>query len=95
MTLKEFLSYVTAAIQQKFPKFGQSTRPILTDVQGHFDMDLCTNIFVNDLSAHISEHFVLVLDDYHLVNDNLNIRSFMNKFIKDVDEYPLMICQDR
>ena len=83
---QRFISYITAAIQTKFPNFGHSTQAILHGSQGQFDMDFSATVFINDLSEHVTEHFVLVLDDYHLVNDNTSVRFFINRLLKDMEE---------
>jgi len=41
---------------------------------------------INDMYEHINEHFSIVLDDYHLVNDSLEIRKFMSRMLMDLDE---------
>ncbi len=83
---QRFISYLTAAIQQRFKSFGHRTQAALNGGQGQFDPEYTTTLLINDLYDHVTEHFVLVLDDYHLVNDSTQIRTFINRFLKDMEE---------
>ncbi len=83
---QRFLSYLTKAIQLKFNCFGHSTQSVLEGGQGQFDIDFATTVLLNDLHEHVDEHFVLLLDDYHLVNENLELKRFVNRFLVEMDE---------
>ena len=83
---QRFISYLTASIQQRFKAFGQRTQAVLNGGQGQFDLDFTTTLFINDLYDHVTEHFVLVLDDYHLVNESNQVRTFINRLLKDMEE---------
>lgn len=83
---QRFITYFATAIQQKFHAFGHRTLAAVNGGQGQFDLDYTTSLLINDLYDNVTEHFVLVLDDYHLVNDNLQIRNFINRFLKDMEE---------
>ncbi|MBW6475179.1 MAG: hypothetical protein K0B14_18775, partial [Anaerolineaceae bacterium] len=81
-----FVAYLVAAIQQKFPDFGQRTATALTGDQGKFNGEYIANVFINDIYENISEHFLIILDDYHLVNDSVEIQNFISKLLLDLDE---------
>ncbi len=81
-----FISHFAAAIQNRFPAFGQRTASALTGEQGQFDADYVATVLINDLYEHVDEHFLLILDDFHLVNDSLEIRSFISRLLLDMDE---------
>jgi ATP/maltotriose-dependent transcriptional regulator MalT/DNA-binding SARP family transcriptional activator len=83
---QRFISYVTKAIQIRFNGFGHSTQSVLEGGQGQFDVDFATTVFLNDLHEQVSEHFILLLDDYHLVNDNIDIRKFINRLLLEMEE---------
>ena len=83
---QRFVSNLIAAIAVKFPKFGQRALTALQANKGNLDLDYISNVLVNDLYDNVSEHFVLILDDYYLVNDNSQIRNFISRLIQDVDE---------
>ncbi len=92
---QRFITYFTAAIQQRFPAFGQRTLAALSDGQGRMDVEYLATVLINDLYDNVSEHFLLVLDDYHLVNDSLQVRSFINRFLQDVEENCHLILTSR
>ena len=41
---------------------------------------------INDLYDHVQEHFALVLDDFHLIDNSPEINYFINHFIQEMDE---------
>jgi ATP/maltotriose-dependent transcriptional regulator MalT/two-component SAPR family response regulator len=85
--LLRFLSYFISALHVKFPDFGHSSMAALVGAnQGELNLDHLSTIIINDAYDHISEHFVIVLDDYHLVDGAKQIDQFVSRFIQDVDE---------
>jgi len=84
--LSRFISYLAASIQRKFPQFGTQTYTALSGEQGKIDGDYIATVIINDILANISEHFVIILDDYHFVNDSIEIRKFMSRLLMDLDE---------
>ena len=94
--LPRFLAHFIAAISQQFPDFGSQSMAILEAAnQAELDIDLLMGTIVNDAYEHIREHFLVVLDDYHLVNDVYKIDLFINRFIQDVDENCHLILSSR
>ncbi len=92
---QRFIAYFTAAIHQRFPAFGQRTMAALSDGQGRMDVEYLATVLINDLYDNVSEHFLFVLDDYHLVNDSLQVRSFINRFIQNVEENCHLVITSR
>ena len=91
----QFIAYFSAAISQRFPAFGQRTVAALTSVQGTLDVDFAATVLINEIYDSIPEHFLLVLDDYHLVNDSLEIRHFISRFLQDVEENCHLVLTSR
>jgi ATP/maltotriose-dependent transcriptional regulator MalT/two-component SAPR family response regulator len=85
---KRFISYIIASIQHQFPEFGRNSYAALRSAynKGELDLDTIITTIVNDAYENISEHFVLVVDDFHLVDKNKSINYFINRFSQDVDE---------
>ncbi|PKO09533.1 MAG: hypothetical protein CVU40_09535 [Chloroflexi bacterium HGW-Chloroflexi-2] len=81
-----FTAYLAASIQQKFPAFGQRTAAAIAGDQGKFNAEFIANVIINDIYENISEHFIIILDDYHLVNDCVEIQNFISKLLLDLDE---------
>lgn len=81
-----FIANLIAAINLRFPGFGQRTTTVFQNSSNNLDVNVIATTMVNDLYENVSEHFMLVLDDFHLVNDNPLITNFIERFIQDIDE---------
>ena len=93
---QRFIAHLIAAIAQRFPSFGsQSLSMLETASQTDLDMDDLVTALVNDAYENIQEHFILVIDDYHLVNETAEIDYFVSRFIQDVDENLHLILASR
>jgi LuxR family maltose regulon positive regulatory protein len=90
-----FIAYFIAAIRQRFPAFGERSTTVLEAEQGNLDVDFMANIINNDLYENIPEHFVFILDDYHLVNESQPVRRFLSRFLQDLDENCHVILTSR
>ena len=85
--IQRFVTYFIASIAQRFPSFGSQAHAALEAANpAAMDLDSLVTAIVNDAYEHIQEHFLIVLDDYHLVNVNSDIDYFINRFTQDVDE---------
>lgn len=85
--LKRFITHLIASIQVRFPEFGEDSNSVLATMsQDQEDVDPILSAIVNDVFDHISEHFVVVLDDYHLVRDSKEVETFFNRLILEIGE---------
>ncbi|MBX3015333.1 MAG: tetratricopeptide repeat protein [Caldilineaceae bacterium] len=91
-----FYRYFIAAIQQQFPAFGNASLAALESMAiGQGTLDQLVATVVNELYDHVQEHFVLVLDDFYLVDENPEINLFISQFIQQVDENCHLIIASR
>jgi ATP/maltotriose-dependent transcriptional regulator MalT/DNA-binding SARP family transcriptional activator len=93
---QRFLAYFIEALAQRFPGFGGESREVLSNVKtldGELERIIIS--LANEAYEHIPEHFVLVLDDYHLVGDVPAIRDFINRFVQLVDENCHLVLSSR
>jgi len=82
-----FVTHFISAIQARFPEFGKNSIAVLNNTpQDKLDTSALVTTLVNDIYEHITEHFILVLDDYHLVEESDHVTQFINQFLQDVDE---------
>jgi len=77
--LRVFLSYVVSAIQTIFPKGCEDTTFLLNGMQLP-PSDLLTTSLINE-TAVLPNPFILVLDDYHLIQ-NPDIHQLINTLIQ-------------
>lgn len=81
---QRFIAHFIASIAQRFPDFGHQSMAALQSPS--LDLDHMVTTIVNEAYEHIREHFVMVLDDYHFVDDCPEINHFVNRFVQAVDE---------
>lgn len=93
---QRFVAYLIAAIAQVFPEFGRQSTAALNNVTSlENDTERLIVTLVNEIYEQISEHFILVLDDYQFVNDTPAIRDFVNRFAQLVGENCHLILSSR
>ena len=93
---RRFAAYFIEAIVERFPGFGNQTKAeldTLTSLDKGIEPVVAT--LVNEIYARIPQHFVLVLDDYHLISDVPVIQSFLSRFLQLVDENCHLIISSR
>src|SRR5258708_4394785 len=94
--LQRFIAYFIAAIKQRFPKFGNQSISMLTgmvSLEGGMEPLLIT--LVNEIFDNIPEHFIIVLDDFHLVEPSEPIISFVKRFTELAGENCHLIVSAR
>jgi ATP/maltotriose-dependent transcriptional regulator MalT/DNA-binding SARP family transcriptional activator len=93
---QRFFAHLIAAIAQRFPVFGRQSQAALEAAsQATLDLDQLVTVIVNDIFENISEHFLFVLDDYHLIDDRPEIVWFLNRFVQAVSENCHLVLSTR
>lgn len=93
---QRFATYFIEAIAERFPNFGKQTKASLdtiTTIDKSIEPLVIT--LINEIYTHIPQHFVLVLDDYHLIRDVPVIQDFLSRFLQLVDENCHLIISSR
>ena len=93
---QRFVTYFIEAIVERFPGFGNQTKAALdtlTSIDEGIEPLVAT--LVNEIYSYIPQHFVLVLDDYHLISDVPAIQNFISRFLQLVDENCHLIISSR
>lgn len=81
--LHRFCAYFVGALTVPFPQFGVESASFLRHTADlEQNLEPFVTVLVNDIVAHIQEHFILVLDDFHLVNDNEPINNFLSLYLR-------------
>jgi LuxR family transcriptional regulator, maltose regulon positive regulatory protein len=108
---QRFLSYIISSIRQRFPDFGKESTAALESLTSfEKDSERLLITLTNEINSRIYEHFLLILDDYHLVDSALEIRLLVNRFIQlsgenvhiilssrslpNIPDMPLMVARD-
>jgi LuxR family transcriptional regulator, maltose regulon positive regulatory protein len=82
-----FVAHFIASIKTKFPNCGKGSMAALQSMsQDRLNLESIVSLVVNEAYENISEHFILVLDDYHLVEESKPVTQFINQFLQTVDE---------
>lgn len=93
---QRFIGHFIASIQAYFPDFGKTCKPALQSMsQAKLNLDALVSLIVNDAYDSITEHFVIVVDDYHFVEENPDINYFINRFLLSVDENAHLVISSR
>ncbi|MEZ4656354.1 MAG: BTAD domain-containing putative transcriptional regulator [Caldilineaceae bacterium] len=83
--LPRFLNHFIAAIAQRYPQFGAESAAFLQSLAANQGtLEQMITIMVNELYEKVPEHFVLVVDDYHLVSSTkpTEIDQFISQFVQ-------------
>ena len=103
---QRFIAHLIASIQQRFPYFGiprsggplpggECMAAINSASQSALDVDQMAGLVVNDLYEQITEHFLIVIDDFHLVESSPAVVRFINRFLQDMDENCHVVLSSR
>ena len=84
--LRIFLEYLVVSIRQRFPRFGENIQQALRNTDGEPDLLTFTGLFVNAIYNEIPEYFVIVLDDYHNVDESESVNAFLDMLLNYLPE---------
>jgi LuxR family maltose regulon positive regulatory protein len=80
-TPERFFTYFVTALRRRFPEFGTDSLAAIKAInQFNPDINQLVSVIVNDAYEHIQEHFLVILDDFHLVSNTREIQAFINRF---------------
>lgn len=82
-----FLSYMVATLREVSPGFGRSTEALLRHVAAMgSSREVVLAQFLADLGDLKETDLDVILDDYHLVEDSLDIRMIMSRLLERAPE---------
>jgi len=85
--LQRFLTHFVHAIRVQFPDFCVEALTMLRSTSAEdINLEFLISMLTNEIFDDITEHFIIVLDDYHLLNTNAQIDRFLSDFIQRADD---------
>ncbi|HSM54565.1 MAG TPA: tetratricopeptide repeat protein [Candidatus Sulfomarinibacteraceae bacterium] len=90
---QRFVAHLVASLQEQFDGLGGLSQAAQSN--GEFDLDRAVATVANEVYEHVREHFVLVLDDYHLVESCSDINYVVNQLLLHLDENAHIIVSSR
>jgi len=93
---QRFIAYLIAAVAQRFPEVGKLSRIQLNQLKSIEDgAESLLVTFTNEIFEQVDEEFILILDDYHLLDDIPAISQLLNRFLELVMENCHVILSSR
>jgi len=93
---QRFLRYVIAALAERFPAFGRDSLAVLGNMTSlAADQEQILVTLTNEITMKIHDHFLLVLDDFHLVEEERMIRQLLGRFLQLCGENVHLVISSR
>lgn len=92
---KIFLEYIVASLRRQFPDFGSRTLAVLADPSSTRNAAVVVNTLVTEIYEDIPSYFILILDDYHTVEDSEKINQILDSFLRLSPENAHLILSSR
>lgn len=84
---QRFLAYLIASLAEKFPRIGEASRPQLNRLKSiEEDAESLLITLTNEIYDQIEDDFLLIIDDFHLLDDFPVISMLVNRFLELVVE---------
>ncbi|MCK5784867.1 MAG: hypothetical protein KAH06_10485, partial [Desulfobacterales bacterium] len=81
--VKTFLHYLIEGIAEKYEGFGQETIMRIESARVLYrEIEAVLTVFLCELEKHVQDDLFIVLDDYHLIQDSLEINEAMSFLIE-------------
>ena len=84
---QRFMAYMMASLAERLPGVGEVSKTLLSQLKSiEKDAEPLLVALTNELYERVDEDYLLILDDYHLLDDMPVISSLINRFLQLVDE---------
>ncbi|MEW6084638.1 MAG: tetratricopeptide repeat protein [Chloroflexota bacterium] len=93
---QRFMAYLIASLAERFPGVGETSLNLLSSLKTiETDAEALLVALTNELYDRVEEDYLLILDDYHLIDDAPVISSLVTRFLQLVDENCHLIISSR
>jgi LuxR family maltose regulon positive regulatory protein len=90
-----FLDYLLASLCRRFPDFRPDLPAGKWTAWSDALLARLATVLVNEIQRAITDYFLIVLDDYHLVNDSVTINQLMDRILAHLPEHCQVIIASR
>jgi LuxR family maltose regulon positive regulatory protein len=90
-----FLDYLLASLRRRFPDFQPDIPAGPWTVWDDARMPRLATALVNEMQRSIADYFLVILDDYHLVNSSDTINQLLDRILAHLPEHCLLIISSR
>jgi len=94
---QRFAAYLIAVVGEQFPDVGKTSRLQLNQIKS-IDEDTIEALlitFTNEIYENIEDEFLLIIDDFHLLDDVPVISNLVNRFLELVVENCHIVLSSR
>ncbi|HSG44029.1 MAG TPA: tetratricopeptide repeat protein, partial [Anaerolineales bacterium] len=93
---QRFIAYLIASLSERFPGVGAISRTRLSQLNSiERDAETILVMLTNDIYDQVEDDFLLIIDDYHLLDDVLEISGLVNRFLELVVENCHVVLSSR
>lgn len=93
---QRFIAYLIASLSERFPGIGENSRRQLYQLKSiEQDAEALLITLTNEIYDHTEDDFLLILDDYHLLDDVPVISALVNRFLELVVENCHVVLSSR
>jgi ATP/maltotriose-dependent transcriptional regulator MalT len=93
---QRFMAYLMASLAERLPGVGEVSKNLLSQLKSiEKDAEPLLVALTNELYERVEDDYLLILDDYHLVDDVPVIASLINRFLQLVDENCHLLISSR
>jgi LuxR family maltose regulon positive regulatory protein len=90
-----FLDYLLASLRRRFPDFQPDVPTGPWTAWDDSRMPRLATALVNEMQRSIADYFLVILDDYHLVNSSEPINQLLDRILAHLPEHCLVIISSR
>jgi len=84
---QRFMAYLIASLNERFPGVGETSKALLQQLKSiEKDSEALLVALTNELYECVEDDYLLIIDDYHLLDEAPVISALLNRFLQLVDE---------
>lgn len=93
---QRFMAYLLASLAEQLPGVGAISKTLLSRLKSiEKDSESLLVALTNELYERVEEDYLIILDDFHLLDDVPVIASLLNRFLQLVDENCHLLISSR